>query len=142
MNAIQPPGLSDAWLEIAEYTLDASKVVFGSDNYPVACELAWGAAENAVKATIFHKAKGGRVPDINYKSHRIPELYRNMSESDSFGISESVAEFADYDEYVRYPEWKDSSEIKMPADKYTEARAEKALVSAGLILDAARAYVA
>ena len=87
MNTIQPPGLSDAWLEIAEYTLDASKVVFGSDNYP-------------------------------------------------------VAEFADYDEYVKYPEWKDSSEIKMSADKYTEVRAEKALVSAGLILDAARAYVA
>ena len=111
-------------------------------NYPVACELAWGAAENAVKATIFHKAKEAKVPDKNYKSHSIPELYRNASENDSFGISESVAEFADYNEYVRYPEWEDLSEIKMPAEKYTEARAEKALVSAGLILDAARAYVA
>ena len=142
MNTIQPPGLPDAWLEIAEYTLGASKVVFGSDNYPVACELAWSAAENAVKATIFHKAEGGKVPDKNYKSHSIPELYRNVSWDDSFEINESVAEFADYNEYVRYPEWEDLSEIRMPADKYTEARAEKALVFAGLILDAARAYVA
>ena len=58
MNTIQPPGLPDAWLEIAEYTLDASKVVFGSENYPVACELAWGSAENAVKAAVFHRADG------------------------------------------------------------------------------------
>lgn len=133
--------LSKAWIEIAEYTLDASRVVFTVQNYPVACELAWGAAENAVKATIFHKAKGDNVPDKNYRSHSIPELYRNVSENDSFGISESIAEFADYNEYVRYPEWEDLSEIKMPADKYTETKAEKALVSAGLILDAARAYV-
>ena len=52
MNTIQPPGLPDAWLEIAEYTLGASKVVFGSYNYPVACELAWGAAENAARAYV------------------------------------------------------------------------------------------
>ena len=62
MNAIQPPGLPDALLEIAEYTLDASKVVFGSENYPVACELAWGSAENAVKAAMFHRADDEEVP--------------------------------------------------------------------------------
>lgn len=138
---IVPSSLPKAWIEIAEYTLDASRVVFGVQNYPVACELAWGAAENAVKATIFHKGKGGIVSDSDYKSHSIPQLYRNVSDQDSFEISEPVAEFADYNEYVRYPEWEDLGEIKMPADKYTEARAEKALVSAGLILDAARSYV-
>ena len=42
----------------------------------------------------------------------------------------------------RCSQYEKSSLIRMPADKYTETRAEKALVSAGLILDAARAYVA
>ena len=42
MNTIQPHGLPDAWMEIAEYIMNASKVVFGSENYPFAYEMAWG----------------------------------------------------------------------------------------------------
>ena len=61
---------------------------------------------------------------------------------DSLNIFQSVQEFGDYDENIRYPEWKRTGKIRMPADKYTEARDEKTLVSAGLILDAARTYVA
>lgn len=142
MNTIQPPGLPDAWLEIAEYTLDASKVVFSSDNYPVACELAWGSAENAVKATVFHKADNEEMPMLEYKTHDVEMLYKWVTAEDTLGVLESVAEFSDYDEHIRYPEWRSTGKIRMPADKYTEGRAEKALVSAGLILDAARAYVA
>ena len=141
MTTVQPPGLPYAWMEIAEYTFDASKVVFGSENYPVACELAWGSAENAVKAAMFHKAEGEEVPMLDYKTHDVEMLYKWVTTEDALGVLESVTEFNDYDEHIRYPEWRSTGKIKMPADKYTEARAEKALVSAGLILDAARAYV-
>ena len=139
-----PYDLPDAWLEIAEYTLDASRVVLVSENFPIACELAWGAAENAVKATIFHNAGTTEIQEKEYKHHNIRKLYEKVSDEaeDSLNIFQSVQEFGDYDEDIRYPEWKRTGKIRMPADKYTEARAEKALVAAGLILDAARAYVA
>ena len=115
--------------------------MFDKENYPVACELAWGVAENAVKAAIFKKAVGRSLSENEYKSHRISALYNRVTESDSLGISGEVQNFSDYNEYVRYPKLKEKDKIEMPADKYSEARAEKALVSAGLILDAARAYV-
>ena len=137
-----PPDFPAAWIEISEYTLEASKAVYQAEHYPVACDLAWGAAEKAVKAAIFSQAESSNFLDDKYKSHRIPTLYSNIAGDDALGILESIQEFGDYNEYVRYPKWEEKGEVKMPADKYTEARAEKALVSAGLILDAARAYVA
>ena len=137
-----PPGLPNVWIEIAEYTLDASRVIFETENYPVACELAWGAAENAVKAAIFENTKANEVPLGDYQLHDVPTLYKNFTIEDSLEVMDSIEEFRDYNEYVRYPKWIGSSEIQMPADKYTETKAEKALVSAGLILDAARTYVA
>ena len=137
-----PPSLPDAWLEIAEYTLDASKALYQLENYPVACDAAWGAAEKAVKAAIFYEAGVSDLSDKDYKHHNLPRLYGRVTGEDSLGVLESVQEFENYDEYVRYPKVEEKGEIRMPADKYTEARAEKALVSAGLILDAARAYVA
>ena len=82
------------------------------------------------------------MPDRDYKHHSLPRLYGKVTGEDSLDVQESVQEFKNYDEYVRYPKLEEKGEIKMPADKYTEAKAEKALVSAGLILDAARAYVA
>ena len=136
------PGLPDAWLEIAEYTLDASRVLYQAELFPVACDAAWGAAEKAVKAAIFYDAEVSDLPDKDYKHHNLPRLYGKVADGDSLGVQESVQEFRNYDEYVRYPKLEEKGEIKMPAEKYTEARAEKALVSAGLILDAARAYVA
>ena len=136
-----PPSFPGAWLQTAELKLDACRAVFDKENYPVACELAWGVAENAVKAAIFKKAVGHSLSENEYKSHRISALYNRVTESDSLGISGEVQNFSDYNEYVRYPKLKEKDKIEMPADKYTEARAEKALVSAGLILDAARAYV-
>ena len=135
------PGLPDAWLEVAEYTLDASRVLYQADLFPVACDAAWGAAEKAVKAAIFYEAGVSDLPDRDYKHHNLPRLYGKVTDEDSLGVLESVQEFRNYDEYVRYPKLEEKGEIKMPADKYTEAKAEKALVSAGLILDAARAYV-
>ena len=136
-----PPSFPSAWLETAELKLDACRAVFDRENYPVACELAWGAAENAVKAAIFKKAVGRNLSESEHKTHRISALYNRVTESDSLGISIEVRNFRDYNEYVRYPKLKEQDKIEMPADKYTEAKAEKALVSAGLILDAARAYV-
>ena len=135
------PGLPDAWLEIAEYTLDASRVLYQAELFPVACDAAWGAAEKAVKAAIFYDAEVSDLPDKDYKHHNLPRLYGKVADEDSLGVQESVQEFRNYDEYVRYPKLEEKGEIKMPAEKYTEARAEKALVSTGLILDAARAYV-
>ena len=38
-------GLPDAWLEVVEYTLDASRVLYQAELSPVACDAAWGAAE-------------------------------------------------------------------------------------------------
>ena len=139
---IVPPSFPRAWLQTAELKLDACRAVFDTENYPVACELAWGVAENAVKAAICKKAVGRNPSESEYKTHRISALYNRVTESDSLGISGEVQNFSDYNEYVRYPKLKEKDKIEMPADKYTEARAEKALVSAGLILDAARAYVA
>ena len=136
------PGLPDAWLEVAEYTLDASRVLYQAELFPVACDAAWGAAEKAVKAAIFYDAGVSDLPDRDYKHHNLPRLYGKVTDEDSFDVQDSVQEFKNYDEYVRYPKLEEKGEIKMPADKYTEAKAEKALVSAGLILDAARAYVA
>ena len=136
-----PPDFPAAWIEISEYTLEASKVVYQAEHYPVACDLAWGAAEKAVKAAIFSQAKSINVRDDKYKSHRISKLYGNIAGDDTLEIFEPIQEFSDYNEYVRYPKLEEAGEVKMPADKYTEAKAEKALVSAGLILDAARAYV-
>ena len=136
------PGLPDAWLEVAEYTLDASRVLYQAELFPVACDAAWGAAEKAVKAAIFYDAGVSDLPDRDYKHHSLPRLYGKVTGEDSLDVQESVQEFKNYDEYVRYPKLEEKGEIKMPADKYTEAKAEKALVSAGLILDAARAYVA
>ena len=133
--------LPDAWLEVAEYTLDASKLLYHAELFPVACDAAWGAAEKAVKAAIFYEAGVSDLPDRDYKHHNLPRLYGKVTGEDSLGVTESVQEFRNYDEYVRYPKL-EAGVIEMPADKYTEAKAEKALVSAGLILDAARAYVA
>ena len=135
------PGLPDAWLEVAEYTLDASKLLYQADLFPIACDAAWGAAEKAVKAAIFYEAGVSDLPDKDYKHHNLPRLYDKVTDKDSLGVAESVQEFQNYDEYVRYPKL-EAGVIEMPAEKYTEARAEKALVSAGLILDAARSYVA
>ena len=134
------PSLPDAWLEIAEYTLGASKLLYQAELFPVACDAAWGAAEKAVKAAIFYEAGVSDLPDKDYKHHNLPRLYGKVTDKDSLGVTESVQEFQNYDEYVRYPKL-EAGVIEMPADKYTEAKAEKALVSAGLILDAARAYV-
>ena len=134
-------GLPDAWLEVAEYTLDASKLLYQAELFPVACDAAWGAAEKAVKAAIFYEAGVSDLPDKDYKHHNLPRLYEKVTGEDSLGVTESVQEFQNYDEYVRYPRL-EAGVIEMPAGKYTEAKAEKALVSAGLILDAARAYVA
>lgn len=136
------PGLPDAWLEVAEYTLDASRVLYQAELFPVACDAAWGAAEKAVKAAIFYDAGVSDLPGRDYKHHNLPRLYGKVTDEDSLDVQESVQEFRNYDEYVRYPKLEEKGEIKMPVDKYTEAKAEKALVSAGLILDAARAYVA
>ena len=136
-----PSGLPMAWLETAEYTLDASRAVLETENYSIACELAWGAAENALKASIFQKAEGRSLPDREYKLHRIPELYSKVTEHDSLRILDSVQEFNDYNEYVRYPKWKGSGEIEMPSEKYTETRAERAVVSAALILDAVHNHI-
>ena len=135
-----PPGLPDAWLEVAEYTLDASKLLYQTELFPVACDAAWGAAEKAVKAAIFYEAGVSDLPDKDYKHHNLPRLYGKVTGKDSLGVTESVQEFQNYDEYVRYPKL-EAGVIEMPADKYTEAKAEKALVSAGLILDAARTYI-
>lgn len=135
------PDFPAAWIEISEYTLDASKVVYQAEHYPVACDLAWGAAEKAVKAAIFSQVESSNFQDDKYKSHRISKLYNNIAGEDPLEIFESVQEFGDYNEYVRYPKW-EADTIQMPAERYTEAKAEKALVAAGLILDAARAYVA
>ena len=135
------PDFPAAWIEISEYTLDASKVVYQAEHYPVACDLAWGAAEKAVKAAVFSQAESSNVQDGKYKSHRISKLYGNIAGDDTLGIFEPIQEFSDYNEYVRYPKW-EADTVQMPAEKYTKAKAEKALVSAGLILDAARAYVA
>ena len=135
-----PPGLPDAWLEVAEYTLDASKLLYQAEFFPVACDAAWGAAEKAVKAAIFYEAGVSDLPDKDYKHHNLPRLYGKVTDRDSLGVTESVQEFQNYDEYVRYPKL-EAGVIEMPTEKYTEAKAEKALVSAGLILDAARAYV-
>ena len=135
-----PTGLPDAWLEIAEYTLGASKLLYQAELFPVACDAAWGAAEKAVKAAIFYEAEVSDLPDKDYKHHNLPRLYGKVADKDSLDVTESVQEFQNYDEYVRYPKL-EAGVVEMPADKYTEARAEKALVSAGLILDAARAYV-
>ena len=137
-----PPSFPGAWLETAELKLDACRAVFDTENYPVACELAWGVAENAVKAAMFKKAVGCNLSESEYKTHRISALYNKVTEFDSLGISREVLNFSDYNEYVRYPKLKEKDKIEMPADKYTEAKAEKALVSAGLILDAARTYAA
>ena len=134
-------GLPDAWLEVAEYTLDASKLLYQAELFPVACDAAWGAAEKAVKAAIFYEAGVSDLPDKDYKHHNLPRLYEKVTGEDLLGVTESVQEFQNYDEYVRYPRL-EAGVIEMPAGKYTEAKAEKALVSAGLILDAARAYVA
>lgn len=131
-------GLPDAWLGVAEYTLDASRVLYQAELFPVACDAAWGAAEKAVKAAIFYDAGVSDLPDRDYKHHNLSRLYGKVTDEDSL----DVQEFKNYDEYVRYPKLEEKGEIKMPVDKYTEAKAEKALVSAGLILDAARAYVA
>ena len=134
------PDFPAAWIEISEYTLDASKVVYQAEHYPVACDLAWGAAEKAVKAVIFSQTESDNFQDAKYKSHRISKLYSKIAGDDTLGVLDSVLEFGDYNEYVRYPKW-EADAIEMPAEKYMEAKAEKALVSAGLILDAARDYV-
>ena len=123
-----PPSFPCAWLETAELKLDACRTVFDTENYHVACELAWGVAENAVKAAMFKKAVGRSLSESEYKTHRISALYNKVTEFDSLGISREVQNFSDYNEYVRYPKLKAKDKIQMPADKYTEAKAEKALV--------------
>ena len=64
------------------------------------------------------------MPDRDYKHHNLPRLYGKVTIEDSLGVTESVQELQNYDEYVRYPKL-EAGVIEMPADKYTEAKAEK-----------------